>query len=235
MKWSCLLLAIVSVAAAIALTQNVSFAQGSVTAKPWSFGVAQTQLLVDSGQSPLADSAVLTQDIDLLAGDLGELMGSPTVLGPVSRAMGVPESKISAQAQIVGDVAVDQTEAREAQAANQLLDAGRGYSILARVDESTFVVQLYTQAPTAAKAIRMANIAAGALRGYIAGLVSSERIAKRRSVILRQVEPAFGGTTDRDLAWSVAVLIAIAIFVFGLVALFTMRRWRALWRQHVTP
>ena len=234
MKWACLAVLIASLVGAFILTFNFSISRRTAEAKPWSFGVASTQLLVDSGQSPIADVAVLTQDTNLLAADLAEFMGTQEILKPVSRAVDTQEGRISTQAQIVGDVALQQTDVHEAQRGLQILEAAQRYSILARVDQQTFVIQLFTQAPTAAKAIRMANVAAQALRRYIAYLVKTQRIPKRRSVILRQLQPASGGTVATALSRSAAVLLAILFFGFGLTALFTIRRWRTDWRPRAS-
>jgi hypothetical protein len=229
MRWGCLALLLISLTGAFFLTYNVSWSRGTVEAKPWSFGVADTQLLVDSGQSPIANVRVLTQDTDLLAGDLAEFLGTPEVLEPVSQAVGTQEGSISTEAQIIGDVPLQQTDAQEAQRGIQILDAARRYSILARVDQQTFVVQLFTQAPTEAKAVRMANVAAQALSKYVASVVTEDRIAKRRSVILRQIQAATGGTVARTLSRSAAVLFAILFFALGTIALFTLRRWHSDW------
>jgi hypothetical protein len=228
-KWRCLLLLLISVAIAIALTFNVSVPHRTLHAKPLSFGVAQTQVLVDSGQSPLADSTVLTEDIDLLAGDLGEVMGAPRVVDAIARSVNVPSSRISTQSQLVQDVPLAATDALEAQRGTQIIDSGRHYSILVRVDAETFVMQIFTQAPTGAEAIRMANAGAKALSGYVASLVRTERVKKDQAVILRQVEPAFGGTVDGSLASSAAVLLSAVLFILGLSAMFAIRRWRAAW------
>lgn len=228
MKLRCLALLVVSVAAAIAITFNVSLAHGLVE-KPMSFGVAETQLLVNTGHSPLADVTTLTLDVDLLAGDLAELAATPQVIGPVAHSVGVPVSDVSTQSQLVQDVPLAQSDALEAQRGTQIVDGGRHYSVLIRVDEQTFVIQLFTQAPTSAEAVRMANAAAQALSGYVGSIVRTERIPKRRSAILTQLEPAYGGTVGSNLEISAAVVLAVVFFSMGLIALFALRRWRRAW------
>jgi membrane protein implicated in regulation of membrane protease activity len=225
-KWACLLLTVLSIALALFLTYRVSFMHGSLQPRHLSFGVAQASLLVDSGNSPLADSTVLTEDIDTLSYDLAEMMGSAVVLDPVAKAVGVPATKIYAQSQIVGGASLFQSEAGESERGNQLLGAGRHYSILARVDQSSFVVQLFTQAPTGAQAVTMANVAAQSLRRYIAQTAASERISMRRRVILRQIGPATGGIVDSSLPAEAATLLSIVFLLFSTIALLVIKRWR---------
>jgi hypothetical protein len=229
-RWACLLLLVLSSALAIWLTHDVSFNHRSLRPRHLSFGVAQASLLVDVGDSPLADSTVLTLDIDTLANDLAQMTGSGVVLDPVAKALGTSPTRINAQSQLVGNVPVPETEAGEAQAGNQLLDSGRDYSILARVDESSFVVQLFTQAPTGATAIRMANVAARSLARYISDTVSAERVPKRRKIILSQIGPATGGTVDSSLPADAAVLLSLVFFVLSTTALLTIKRWRRIWK-----
>ena len=226
MKWRCLLLLLVSTAAAIALTFNVSLAKWTIRAKPLSFGVAATQVLVDSGRSPLGDVTVLTQDIDLLAENIAVIGRTSQVLDAVAKSVGVAPSRISTEAQLIQNVSFEESAALEAQRGEQIIDSGRHYSVLLRVDAQTFIVQIFTQAPTGGEAVRMANAEASALSRYIASLVSSERIRKPRSVILRQIGTAYGGTVDRHLAVSAAVLLAAFFFSMGVIALFANRRWR---------
>jgi hypothetical protein len=229
-RWACLLLLALSSALAIWLTHDVSFHHRSLRPRHLSFGVAQTSLLVDVGDSPLADSTVLTLDIDTLANDFAQMMGSGVVLDRVAKALGTSATRINAQSQLIGDVSVPETEAGEAQAGNQLLDSGRNYSILARVDESSFVVQLFTQAPTGAKAILMANVAARSLTRYISKTVSAERVPKRSKIVLRQIDPATGGTVDSSLPDEAAVLLSLVFFILFTTALLTTKRWRRVWK-----
>jgi hypothetical protein len=234
-KWACVLLLVLSIVLALFLTYRVSFPHGSLRPRRLSFGVAQTSLLVDSGDSPLADVTVLTEDVDTLSNDLAEMMGSAVVLDPVAKAVGVPASKIYAQSQLVGGAALDQTEAGESESGNQLLGAGRHYSILARVDQSSFVVQLFTQAPTGRQAVTMANVAAQSLRRYIAQTASSERISMRRRVILQQINPATGGIVDSSLPFEAAVLLSVVFFLFSTTALLAIKRWGRAWSEHDAP
>jgi hypothetical protein len=218
------LVLIFSVLLAGSLTFQIS--RAGLHERALSFGVAETQVLVNTRDSPLVDSTVLTLDIDQLASDYAEIVNSPRVLDPVAASVHIKRSQISASTQLVQDVPLQQSDALEAQRGVQIIDSGRHYSLLARVDQQTFVVQLFAQAPTAAKAVVMANTAAGALISYAKHLVRSERIPRSRQVVLSRVGRAFGGTVDHGLAAEAAVLFTVLFFLLGMTAVLTVSRWR---------
>ncbi len=226
MKWRCLLLLLVSTAAAIALTFNVSLAKWTIRAKPLSFGVAATQVLVDSGRSPLGDVTVLTQDIDLLAENIAVIGRTSQVLDAVAKSVGVAPSRISTEAQLIQNVSFEESAALEAQRGEQIIDSGRrspsccGWTRRRSSCRSSRrrgpVVRRCgwrTRRPQRCPATSPRSSAAGGIR-------------KPRSVILRQIGTAYGGTVDRHLAVSAAVLLAAFFFSMGVIALFANRRWR---------
>jgi hypothetical protein len=199
---------------------------GGVHERALSFGVAETQLMVDPRNSPLADSTVLTLDIDQLASDYAEIIRTPQVVDPVARRLHIRPSQISASSQLIQDVPLTQSDALEAQRGVQIIDAGRHYSLLGRVDQSTFVVQLFAQAPTGRQAVTMATAAADALIAYAKRLVVTERIPRSRQVRLVQVEQPYGGVVDSSLAPEAVVLLTVVFFMLGMIAVLTVARWR---------
>lgn len=223
-KLTTALVLVVSVLLAGLLTLRIS--HGKLHSRALSFGVAETQLLVNTGDSPLADSTVLTLDIDQLASDYAEIVRSPQVVDPVAAKLHIKPSQISASTQLVQDVPLSDSDALEAQRGEQIIDSGRHYALLARVDQQTFVVQLFAQAPTGHQAVLMANTAANALISYAAHLVRSERIPAKRKVVLYQVEPAYGGVVDRSLAAEAGVLFVLVFFALGMTVVLTVERWR---------
>jgi hypothetical protein len=215
---------IVSVLLAGLLTFQVN--HGHLEKRPLSFGVAETQLLINTGQSPLADSTVLTLDIDQLASDYAEIVNSPQVVDPVAARLHIRPSQIYASTQLVQDIPLSDSDALEAQRGVQVIDSGRHYALLARVDSQTFVIQLFAQAPTGREAVLMASTAGQALKSYAANLVSTERIPQSKRVILDQVEPAFGGTVDASLAVEALILFSLLFFTLGMISVLTVARWR---------
>lgn len=227
MKWRVALTAVLAVLAAVLFAYSPSISPPRLTPRLGSFGVAESQLMVDSKDSPLADSQVLTDDIDLLAGDLAEVGSTPAILDPVAESVGVSPLKVAVTEQLIQNVALSQSDSQEAQVGNQIISDGRYYSLLLRVDPQSFVIQIFTQAPDGVQAIRMANATATAITQYVSNLVVTDRVPRRRQIIMRQVVAAYGGDVDTSLAAEATVLLAAAFFILGLIVLFWIRRLRS--------
>ena len=221
------LLAVLAVCLAVLLTFRVSLSPVGLHPRALQLGVGQTQLLVDSGHSPLADAEAPFGDLSSLAADYSELINSPSVIGPVARSIGVRPAEIGVEEQLLQNVPLAQSDAREAQVGAQLLAAQHHYSVLVRNDNGTFVIQIYTQAPTGRQAVRLANAVAHSLSSYAASVAGVERIPLGRRVILRQLGAATGGVVDHSASLDAAILGALAIWIFGVIAMLTLRRLRS--------
>ena len=220
------LLAVVSACVAVLLTFRVSLSPLGLHPRALQLGVAQTELLVDAGRSPLADADDPLGNLTSLAADYAEFVNSPSVIEPVARSIGVRPTEIGVEEQLLQNVPFIQSNSREPQVGTQLLAAQRHYSVLVRNDNGTFVIQIYTQAPTGRQAIRMANAVARALSSYAASVVRSQKIRPGQSVILRQLGAATGGVVDRSASLDAAILGALALWIFGVIAMLTLRRLR---------
>jgi hypothetical protein len=208
MKLRVVLVAVLSVVASALITYRPSISPPRLTPRVAAFGVAQSLLLGDTKDSPLADSQVLTDDIDLLAANLAEVGDSPAILNPVPASVGVSPSKVAVSEQLVQNVAFSQSNSQEAQVGNQISGDARHYAMLLRVDPQSFVIQIFTQAPAGTQSIRMAN--ATAISQYVANLVTNQHVPLRRQIIMRQVVGAYGGDVDNSLTLAVTALLAVA-------------------------
>lgn len=214
--------ALIGVLAAFLLVYTVHFSPFYIGPRVRPFGVAQTQLLVDSNPSPLADIYVYMEADDQLAFNLAEVGNSPQVRDAAARAVGQPASAIGVDEQVDQEVSRAAANAEEAQAGDTILSSGRQYAVFLRVDANSYVIQIFTQAPTGAEAIRIGNAVAKALQNFTIRLVKDQNI--KRPVILRQIFPAYGGDVDPNIALeSFVALAAVLIFVALAVSLVAGR------------
>jgi hypothetical protein len=190
------------------------------------FGVAQTQLLVDTRHSPLTDATLVTQETDQLAQDLAEVTDSQAILAPIASELHISLRDIGTSEQLVGNVSLNDTYAQEAEVGNSLISDARHYLLTLRVDQNSFVIQVFTQAPTGAEAIVMADATAHGLQRYIGHLASTERIPMNHRVVLRQLGPATGGLVDRGITLESLILLALAFLALEAAALRVLRRRR---------
>jgi hypothetical protein len=218
--------ALIAVAAAILITYRPSFSPFRVTPRVTSFGVAQSQLLVDARQSPLADIGTLGLEIQQLTPNFAQLVSSEQVLGPVARSVGARPDDIGTTVQLVNNVSLGNSDQQGAQASNQILSDARRFAILVRVDPQSFVLQIFTQAPTAAQAVKMATVTSSALRGYLTRLVAREHVRRQRQILLRQLGKPTGGVVDRSITTEATVLLAAVFIATGLIILGWAFRYR---------
>ncbi len=206
------------------LVYKPSFSRPGLSPRVRSFGVAQTQVLVDAAESPLADVTVLTDDVANLAENLAAVVPSPAILGQVAASLGVPARDIGVTVQDVQNVPLNTSYQQQAQSADSILTDERNYSILLRVDQASFVIQIFTQAPTGAKAVQLANETASTLSSYVRNLVVTERVRRSRQVILRPIGPAYGGTVDGSITVEAFVALALVTFTLSLLGFSWIRR-----------
>ena len=235
LKWRVVGAAVLGLLAAVLIIYKPSFNQMRLTPRVRSFGVAQTQVLVDSAASPLADAISLTYALGQLATNLAGIVSSPAIIEPVARSVGVPVRDIAVTDQNLQEVSRTLSYQQEAQVGNSIITDARNYSILLRVDQGSFVIQIYTQAPTTNEAVRLANSTASGLVAEVHNLVVSEKIPVHREIILRQIGPAYGGTVDPSITVDALVLLAAILFILFLIALTWLSRTRTATAAARTP
>lgn len=223
--------AVVAAVIAILLAFGVSLSPLRLSPHALQLGVAETDVVIDTGRSPLADTNVPISVVSDLAAQYAMLVNSSNVLDPVGHALGVSSSEIAVKEQVTVDLPLSVTDAQETQVGTQVVGDRHHYSILVRNTHGTTVIQLFTQAPTGRQAIAMGNAAASALSAYANNLATSEGVAKRWRVLVRQLGPARGGVVNRNASLEAAVLLGIGIWVLLIIALVTIRRGRAVMRS----
>jgi hypothetical protein len=198
--------------AVIALIAAVLVAGG---VKP--IATAATYVFVDTP----APSAVQRADYPVSAliqrGELlGRVMTSPPVVDRIAQRMGVPAREIGTSARTTANVQAALTEPSSEQRASDIVVEGLPYRIEVQARQTTPVLDIYTHAPTAAAAARLANTAVAALQGYLAEVAAQEALPAKYTVRLRQLGPPRGGRVNGGMAAGVGVVTFLV--VFGLMA-----------------
>ena len=225
-KWRTLLFALLAIAIGILFTYRVSFSPPSLRAKALRFGVAQATLMVDAAQSPLATANVAPARMNLLASDIALATSSNLIADAVARAVHAQPDEIGIGEQIQQNLPRTLYYAHEAEVGTQLLADQHRYSVQVRNVQGTFIIQLFTQAPTGALAIKMANVVSRTMSDHIAQLVRRGEIPTDEQLVLRRLGDATGGLVDPTATRDLLVLIALVSFVLLMIAGFTADRVR---------
>jgi hypothetical protein len=193
---------------------NVGFVGGS-----GSFDVATVavHLLVDlpgrslvARPSPPASVPTLIKRAELLGG----VMASPPVVELIGRRAHVPAGLIAASTRTTASVPIALLEPGSERRANDIRYARRPYRLEVQVRQTSPVIDVYVQAPTAAAAERLANAAGGGLLDFLGRQQALEGVAGEPPVRLQQL----GETHARMIGGVTTVSVALLTFMlaFGL-------------------
>ena len=158
----------------------------------------------------------------------GELVTSDSLLERIGGIAHIPRSEIESESRTSANVPWALSEPASEQRAAMIANSGRPYRIEAESRQNTPVLDIYTRAPTANEAKRLAAAAVTGLQGYLGELAAKEQIPAKWHVHLRQLGPVRGGSVGGGLPLGFGLLTFV--FVTGTVfgVLWFIRRRREL-------
>ena len=106
---------------------------------------------------------------------VGEVMVTDPVLDEIGRIAGINPLDIQATAPVTSDVPRTEIEPDSGANATSLIQAPDNYKLQVQVDPTMPIMHVYTQAPTADAAVRLANASVQGLRTYLAGSTRARR------------------------------------------------------------
>jgi hypothetical protein len=116
-----------------------------------------------------------------------------------------------------------------------LVQAPDHYKLQIQADPAMPVLHIYTQAPSAAEAIRLANATVQGTRDYLAQLSVSQQVGLRNQVKLDQLGPATGGAVEGHAALEIALLAFLTGSLGLLFVTALTTRIQAGWTSSRTP
>jgi hypothetical protein len=217
---------LVALSALVALLVGISVAY-TPTLSPVGFhkrslelGTAATSLQVDTRQSAALDIA---GSIDLLtsrAQSYATLGSSDPVVTALTRQQRLPIGAIVTDPGLSGKPS-QQSALQRSSAVVKDLPVYR-LSVTAVPDQP--LLNVTTQAPSAEKAMKLANGAGRALSAYVIQQQTKQNVPPNRRVVVRQLGSAKGGTINSGANPTAAVLGGLATFVaLALLILFSDR------------
>jgi hypothetical protein len=228
-----LLLPIRLLLAALALSALVGVACAKLnTSGNLRLGVAATHVLVDDPDPSIVDRRAQPKDVSALqkrAELYGRLIVTAPVLEAIGRRAGVPPTKISGVARTTSDVPIPLLEPGSAERASQIRDSRAPYRLELQSDPAEPILAVYSQAPSAEAAERLANAATLGLQDYLQALARRQGFPEQELPRLRQLGNAHGSAINgRPLVIGAMTFITAFALTFigllGLARLLTRRR-----------
>ena len=175
-------------------------------------GAANSQVLIDSSTSAIADVDRDPAPLANRAVVLAQYMGSAEARNQIADKMGISPGQISADGPF--STLTDRSTYQATPAgprANQLTEENAVYRLVFDAQLTLPIISIYTQAPDADSAIKLASAATSVLTGYVAEL--DDGIPQARQITVSQLGQPEGGTVNDGANPILAFLAFLGVFV----------------------
>ncbi|HKT83294.1 MAG TPA: hypothetical protein VJQ84_05600, partial [Solirubrobacterales bacterium] len=192
-------------------------------------GAASSQVLVDSSTSAIADVEKDPAPLANRAVVLAQYMSSAEARAAIAKEMGLSPTQIAADGPF--STLTDRSTYQAVPAgprADQLTEENAVYRLVFDAQLSLPIISIYTQAPDADGAIKLADAASSVLTGYVSDLDNG--IPKGRQITVTSLGDPEGGTVNSGASPILAFLafLATLIVLCALIVLGSgfVRQWR---------
>ena len=212
---------------------KVSVFPPSLESRALKMATASTHVVVDTPRSEAIDLRQDTYSFEGLRNRavlLGNLMTSGPIREYVARRVGVRPEVVDITAPLTTDQPRARVDATDKRGVRDILKLNDQYRLNIQANPTVPILDIYSQAPTAAAATGLADAAVDGLNVRLADLAKSQRTPDMVRLRLVQLGRAEGGVINGGINWEVALLaffLAFAIFC-AIVVLFS--RAVAGWR-----
>jgi hypothetical protein len=187
--------------------------------KPSSMRVAaaQTHILVDAPPPSMLQRRALEQDLETLvkhAELLSRVIVSRQGLDRIAVRAGLPPGSVGGSGRVTTSVPEALVQPGSEERAADIGRSNLPYGVEVQVRPTSPVIDVYTRAPSAAEAMRLANAVVPGLREYLRGLAADQKFTKA-PLALRQLGEARGGAVNAGAPLAIGVL---AFFIGFLLA-----------------
>jgi hypothetical protein len=234
LRWTIIASVVVAMLAAVFSIYQVSGFPPHLQKRALIIGAASTTMLIDEPQSEATNlSATADQFGSLQARTvlIANLMTTDPVLAYIGRLAGLPPSAIDADAPITANVPQAFIEPGSGAAASDILASADHYKLQMQVDPTVPILHIYTQAPSADAAIRLASASVAGLREYLSHLGGGQGISPAARLRLEQLGTPHGGTVNSGAPKEIALLTFVTIFALAYCVAYALSRVRLGWRS----
>lgn len=203
----------------------------SLTSRQYQVGVASASALVDTSKSTVADANagdVLT--LATRAALLGSLMANPPIKDDIARLAGIPANKLGATPPATVGPAVSPAPSVSNAPVSPSARLANTLTISIVQGGQLPIVQVDAQAPTAARAARLANASLEALVADVNSVASSDQVPALQRLIVRPLGPAASTLSARGIGPLYGLIGTVAAFFLACVGILGVPRVKAAWR-----
>jgi hypothetical protein len=220
--------------AAIFTAYRVSVSPPGLHKRALQVSVASSQILVDSHKSTLINGAS-SETFSALATRAkiyGQYLSSLEARRQIAKLVGVAPQTISTAGPFSPETGTINYESQPAgERANELLKEGAVNRLVYSAQEGVPILSVSSQAPTADRAVALANASFKVLTDYVNSLEADDQPVKEE-VTVRELGAPQGGTLGGSNGKILMVLAFLAVAGLGCAAILLIpgfaRRWRAL-------
>lgn len=228
-------LAAVAVGALLAVLTlyRVSLAPPGLYARALNVAAASTTALVDTkhrASNDLGQRVDAMEALSVQTNLVGQVMVTDPVLDEIGRLAGINPLDIQATAPITSDVPRTEIEPDSGANATVLIQSPDHYKLQVQVDPTMPIMHIYTQAPTAAEAVRLATASVRGLQIYLGQLSTSQTVSLNDQIQVIQLGAVHGGVVNHSAAKEIALLAFVTGFAATLFGFRLAARFRTGWR-----
>ncbi len=192
-------------------------------------GAASSQVLIDSSTSAIGDVERDPAPLATRAVVLAQYMSSAEARTAIAKKMGLSPTQIAADGPFSTLTNRSTYQATPAgPRANQLTEENAVYRLVFDAQLELPIISIYTQAPDADSATKLASAATSVLSGYVAGLDAG--IPKASRIIVSALGKPEGGTVNDGANPILAILafLGVLLVLCTLIVLLSglARQWR---------
>jgi hypothetical protein len=217
------LCALVAAACAVWSVCTISLLPPGIAPRALDIGAATARIAVDRPKPLIGDALAKEYDyetIQVRAVLVASLASTQPALAFIARRAGLDPADIVATSPVTSGVQTVFTEPDSERRAEQIAGADKPYRLEARAGETLPAIDLYTQAPSAREAQRLADAVVPGMRDYLAAGARHEGADPAKQVELTQLGPARGAIVSGGTKLQIAGLTFIVIFaITGVLAL----------------
>jgi len=221
---------------------EVSLAPPKIQPRHMQIGAAATHVLLDAHTSLVVDQDLRTTNFDALVSRAtlyGDLIATPTVREMIGKRIGVPPDQIAAVSRLTAGIQREMREPDSEQRANQIRMEQEPYRLDIQADPGGPAISIYAQAPSAARAMDLANAAVASLKDYLDAKARATGGKPQNQVIVTQLGRARGGVVNHKTVPEIAALTFLVGFALSLALLLggasVRRGWLAGGRPDAAP
>jgi hypothetical protein len=230
-KWVAAGVVVAVVVAIVAVYQVKGVLPPRLHARALQYSTASTEVYVDSPVSTLGDVGENLQPLVNVSNVMARVLASPTLLDLIGQDAGIPGGQIYATGPIEPNLTRFVQEPSEGKRAFQVTGETNPYRLEFDDDDVIPVISIYSQAPTSAEAVRLANGAAQALSQYASSLEVGEKVPTRTRVTIRQLGVPTAAVADSGISKKLGLLIFVAVLIAWCALILLVDRFRRSWRE----